>query len=196
MAADWKVILASKSPRRHQLLKMMGLDFEIKTRDIPEVYPADMPLRHIPDYLAQLKSDAFSEEMQPQEVYITSDTVVILGDEIIEKPQDLEDARRMLGKLSGKTHEVCSGVCLRSLDQKHTFSELTQVSIRDLADKEIDHYLEISPPLDRAGAYGIQDWIGLVGVTGVQGCFYNVVGLPTSHLYQALKQHFPQVLSI
>lgn len=196
MPSDWKIILASKSPRRHQLMKMMGLAFEIKTKEIAEDYPDHLPPREVPDYLAQLKSDAFLLEMQAHELYITSDTVVILDEEIIEKPLDLEDARRMLGQLSGRTHEVCSGVCIRSREEKYTFTELTKVTMRPLDTKEIDHYLKIAPPLDRAGAYGIQDWIGLVGVEAVSGCFYNVVGLPTSRLYRALKQHFPQVLSI
>jgi septum formation protein len=180
------LILASKSPRRQELLKNAGFQFEIRSKDTPEDFSADLPLTEVPVYLAQKKALAFVEELTANELLIASDTVVILGKEIIGKPLDLADAKQMLQKLSGQCHTVVTGVCLLTQNQKITFSETTLVYFKVLSEPEIDYYLQIAPPLDKAGSYGIQDWLGLIGVTRIEGDFYNVMGLPVAKLYQYL----------
>jgi septum formation protein len=181
------LILASQSPRRQQLLKSAGFDFTIQTKNVPEDYPADMPLQEVPAYLAEKKALPFLAEINSSDWVISADTVVILGHEIIGKPTDLADAFRMLRKLSGQWHEVITGVCLLSQTKKNSFSESTMVKFKLLSEAEIEHYLKEFKPLDKAGSYGIQDWIGLIGVERIEGCFYNVMGLPVSKVYQALK---------
>jgi septum formation protein len=180
------LILASKSPRRQELLKNAGFQFEIRSKDTPEDFSADLPLTEVPVYLAQKKAMAFVEELADNELLIASDTVVILGKEIIGKPLDLADAKQMLKKLSGQCHTVVTGVCLLTQNQKITFSETTLVYFKVLSEPEIDCYLQTAPPLDKAGSYGIQDWLGLIGVTRIEGDFYNVMGLPVAKLYQHL----------
>ena len=162
---NYHIILASKSPRRQELLRGMGVDLEILTKETPENYPTDLPLDEVPKYLSLQKSLAFTDEELPADyLLITSDTVVICEGEILGKPKDKEDAERMLRLLSGKTHHVVTGVTVRSA-------------------KNIEH----CKPYDKAGAYGIQEWIGYVGISGLEGSFYNVMGLPTRKLYQCLK---------
>ena len=187
-----KIILASKSPRRRQLLSNAGFTFEARSKDIAENYPSTLSIQEVPSYLAQLKAEAFRPEIQDKELIITSDTVVIQGEEILGKPTDLEDAAQTLQRLSGKSHEVWSGVCLFSKDKTLNFSEKTTVFFEEITSSEIKYYLEIAPPLDKAGAYGIQDWIGLIGVKKIEGCYYNVMGLPVPRLYKELKKHFPE----
>jgi septum formation protein len=182
------LILASKSPRRQELLKNAGFQFEIRTKDTPEDYPTDLPLAEVPIYLAEKKARAFADELTDNELLIASDTVVILGNEIIGKPLDLTDAKQMLLKLSGQCHLVITGVCLWSSTQKITFSETTWVYFKVLTDQEIDYYLQTAPPLDKAGSYGIQDWLGLIGVRRIEGDFYNVMGLPVARLYDELEK--------
>ena len=184
----YQIILASKSPRRQELLRGMGVDFKILTKETPEDYPADLPLDEVPKYLSLQKSLAFTDEELPADyLLITSDTVVICEGEILGKPKDREDATRMLQMLSGKTHHVVTGVTVRSAEKMESFSVRSNVTFAQLDAEEIDYYIEHCKPFDKAGAYGIQEWIGYVGISGLEGSFYNVMGLPTRKLYQCLK---------
>ena len=184
----YHVILASKSPRRQELLRGMGVDFEILTKETPENYPSDLPLDEVPKYLSLQKSLAFDDDELPADyLLITSDTVVICEGEILGKPKDREDASRMLELLSGKTHHVVTGVTVRSAEKTTSFAVRSNVTFAKLEQDEIDYYIEHCKPYDKAGAYGIQEWIGYVGISGLEGSFYNVMGLPTRKLYQCLK---------
>ena len=184
----YQVILASKSPRRQELLRGMGVNFEILTKETPEDYPADLPLDEVPKYLSLQKSLAFTDEELPADfLLITSDTVVICEGEILGKPKDREDAARMLRLLSAKTHHVVTGVTVRSKEKTESFAVRSDVTFAQLDAEEIDSYIEQCKPFDKAGAYGIQEWIGYVGISGLEGSFYNVMGLPTRKLYQCLK---------
>ena len=184
----YQVILASKSPRRQELLRGMGVDFEIMTKETPEDFPADLSLDEVPKYLSLQKSLAFTDEELPVDyLLITSDTVVICEGEILGKPKDREDAARMLQQLSGKIHHVVTGVTVRSAEKTESFAVRSNVTFAQLDAEEIDYYLEHCQPFDKAGAYGIQEWIGYVGISGLEGSFYNVMGLPTRKLYQCLK---------
>ena len=184
----YHIILASKSPRRQELLRGMGVNFEILTKETPENYPADLPLDEVPKFLSLQKSLAFAENELPADfLLITSDTVVICEGEILGKPKDKEDAARMLQMLSGKTHHVVTGVTVRSAERTESFAVRSNVTFADLEQDEIDYYIEHCKPFDKAGAYGIQEWIGYVGISGLEGSFYNVMGLPTRKLYQCLK---------
>lgn len=184
----YHIILASKSPRRQELLRGMGVDFEILTKETPEDYPTDLPLDEVPKYLSLQKSLAFNDDELPADyLLITSDTVVICEGEILGKPKDREDATRMLQLLSGKTHHVVTGVTVRSAEKSESFAVRSNVTFAQLDCEEIDYYIEHCKPYDKAGAYGIQEWIGYVGISGLEGSFYNVMGLPTRKLYQCLK---------
>ena len=184
----YQIILTSKSPRRQELLRGMGVDFEVLTRETPENYPADLPLDEVPKYLSLQKSLAFNDDELPADyLLITSDTVVICEGEILGKPKDREDAARMLRLLSGKTHHVVTGVTVRSAEKKESFAVRSNVTFAQLDADEIDYYIEHCKPYDKAGAYGIQEWIGYVGISGLEGSFYNVMGLPTRKLYQCFK---------
>ena len=184
----YHIILASKSPRRQELLRGMGVDFEILTKETPEDYPAELPLDGEPKYLSLQKSLAFTNEELPADfLLITSDTVVICEGEILGKPKDREDAARMLQLLSGKIHHVVTGVTVRSKEKTESFAVRSNVTFAQLDAEEIDYYIEHCKPFDKAGAYGIQEWIGYVGISGLEGSFYNVMGLPTRKLYQCLK---------
>lgn len=184
----YHIILASKSPRRQELLRGMGVNFEILTKETPEDYPAELPLDEVPKYLSLQKSMAFTDEELPKDyLLITSDTVVICEDEILGKPKDREDAERMLRLLSGKTHHVVTGVTVRSAVKTESFAVRSNVTFATLDKEEIDYYIAHCKPFDKAGAYGIQEWIGYVGISGLEGSFYNVMGLPTRRLYQYLK---------
>ena len=184
----YQIILASKSPRRQELLRGMGVNFEILTKETPENYPADLPLDEVPKFLSLQKSLAFKDNELPADfLLITSDTVVICEGEILGKPKDREDAARMLRLLSGKTHHVVTGVTVRSAKKTESFAVRSNVTFAQLDAEEIDYYIEHCRPFDKAGAYGIQEWIGYVGISGLEGSFYNVMGLPTRKLYQCLK---------
>ena len=184
----YHIILASKSPRRQDLLRGMGVDFEILTKETPENYPEDLSLDEVPKYLSLQKSLAFNDDELPADyLLITSDTVVICEGEILGKPRDREDAARMLELLSGKTHHVVTGVTVRSAEKTESFAVRSNVAFARLDPEEIDYYIEHCRPYDKAGAYGIQEWIGYVGISGLEGSFYNVMGLPTRKLYQCLK---------
>ena len=181
------LILASKSPRRRELLKMLDLEFKIM--DLPgveETYPSDLPAEKVPEFLSKIKAEAYTSYLNDEDILITADTVVIIDNEIIGKPKDLEDAKKMLSKLSGKQHRVVTGVSLTSTKKSVTFSSVTDVKFAHLSVEDIDFYVEKYKPLDKAGAYGIQEWIGAVGIEGIVGSFYNVMGLPIHALYKQL----------
>ena len=184
----YQIILASKSPRRQELLRGMGVEFSILTKETDESFPPEMPLDEVPKYLSLQKSLAFNEDELPDDyLLITSDTVVICEGEILGKPKDKADAVRMLQMLSGKTHHVVTGVTVRSAEKTESFAVRSNVTFATLDDVEIDYYIEHCKPYDKAGAYGIQEWIGYVGISGLEGSFYNVMGLPTRKLYGVLK---------
>ena len=181
------VLLASKSPRRQELLKGMGVEFICLAKETPEDYP-DMPFKKVPEYLSRQKSLAFTDEELPEDyLLITADTVVIAENEILGKPVDREDAMRMMRILSGKSHHVVTGVTVRSRGKMKTFSAVSKVTFAKLDEEEMTYYVDHFKPYDKAGAYGIQEWIGYVGISRLQGSFYNVMGLPTRKLYQTLK---------
>lgn len=183
-----KIILASKSPRRRELLAGLDLDFEVKViPGIKENYPDGLPSERIPQYIAAEKAEAYKGSIAPDEVVITADTVVILNDEIMGKPKDDAQAREMLHKLSGKTHQVTTGVCLTTVSSQKQFHVTSHVTFKLLSDEEIDYYVSHYHPLDKAGAYGIQEWIGYVGVTRLEGSFFNVMGLPVQRIWEELK---------
>ena len=185
---NYSVVLASKSPRRQELLRGMGVKFITFTKETPEDYP-DMPFEKVPEYLSRQKSLAFNDEELPGSyLLITADTVVIAENEILGKPADKDEALRMLQLLSGKTHHVVTGVTVRSKNRMKTFSATSEVTFALLDPEEMEYYVDRYKPYDKAGAYGIQEWIGYVGISGLQGSFYNVMGLPTRKLYQTLKE--------
>ena len=184
----YNIILASKSPRRQELLRGMGVKFTILTKETPENFPAEMPLDKVPQFLSQQKSKAFDENELPENyLIITSDTVVIAENEILGKPKDRDDALRMLALLSGKTHHVVTGVTVRTATKTKTFGVKSKVTFAALDAEEMAYYVDNYHPYDKAGAYGIQEWIGYVGISSLSGSFYNVMGLPTRRLYQVLK---------
>ena len=189
MNLNYHLILASKSPRRQALLKGLDLDFEIRTREVDESFPEDMPVREVAEFLAVKKSEAFGT-LAEKELLITSDTTVVLGDAIMNKPADGQEATKMLEQLSGRVHEVVTGVCLRSAERTVRFSETTQVFFRELAAHEIQYYIDKYRPFDKAGAYGIQEWIGMAAIEKIEGDYYNVMGLPMAALYGQLRQNF------
>ena len=183
-----KIILASNSPRRKELLAGLDVQFEVRIiKGIDESYPAILPTTEIAEYIAQKKAAAYRETMADDELVITADTIVVLGDEVLGKPKDAADARRMLHELSGKTHQVITGVVLTTKEQQKHFSVVSNVTFKELADSEIDYYVDTYKPMDKAGAYGIQEWIGYVGVTRLEGSYFNVMGLPVQRIYEALK---------
>ena len=184
----YRWILGSQSPRRKELLATLGHPFEIRTIEgHSEAYPDTLPLEEVPLYLSQLKAEQLLHTLEADELLITADTVVLLDGQILGKPHDLDDARRMLHRLSGRQHEVVSGVSLSTIDWQISFSSHTLVTFAQLTDSEIDHYVTRYQPLDKAGAYGIQEWIGYIGVSHIEGSFYNVMGLPVHRLYRVLQ---------
>lgn len=184
----WKIILASNSPRRKELLAGLDLQFEVRVlQDIDESYPHDLPTLEIAEFISKKKADAYVETMADDELVITADTVVILGDEVMGKPHDEADAKRMLGELSGQTHQVATGVTLSTRERQMSFSVVTDVTFKQLSADEIDYYVRTYHPMDKAGAYGIQEWIGYIGVTALKGSYFNVMGLPVQRIYEALK---------
>ena len=186
---DKRLILASKSPRRRELMKGAGLEFTLADGyDVEEVYPESLRPRDVPLYLARLKSRAYPRPLAENEILITADTVVILDGRIIGKPADRDDAVRMLSDLSGREHVVITGVELRSARKSKGFSVGSRVLFRELSQEEIEYYVDTYEPYDKAGAYGIQEWIGYVGIKGVKGSFYNVMGLPIQSLYVNLTK--------
>ena len=185
---NYNIVLASKSPRRQELLKGIGVDFTILTKDVDESYPERLPLIDVAPCLSLKKAKAFEEAELPENyMVITADTVVIVDNEILGKPADREDAVRMLNMLSGKVHKVITGVTVHTKEKTKTFSVTSKVEFDQLDMEEIDHYVDGFRPYDKAGAYGVQEWIGYIGVCNVEGSYYNVMGLPTQKLYKVLK---------
>lgn len=184
-----KIILASKSPRRRQLLKDMGLEFEIHTRNVPEDFPENLPKEEVALYLCEKKAAAFAaDSLQPGQLIITADTIVCLDDLILNKPGDRDHAIEMLNLLSGRKHEVITGVCLKSREKQKSFYVSTLVYFKNLSDDEIAYYVDHYRPFDKAGSYGIQEWIGYTGIQKIEGSYFNVVGLPTARLYEELTR--------
>lgn len=185
---NYHIILASNSPRRRELLSGLDLHYEVKVLpDIEESYPQNLPTEEIPLYIAAEKAAAYKSLMKDNDLIITADTVVVLGSEVLGKPSDHDEARRMLRKLSGQTHQVITGVCLMTCNKEHSFGVTTDVTFKELTDEEINYYVEKYQPLDKAGAYGIQEWIGYIGVTGLNGSYFNVMGLPVQRIYNELQ---------
>lgn len=182
-----RIVLASNSPRRRELLAGLGLSFEVHVlQDIDESYPADLPVNEVASYIAGKKADAYRTMLSNDMLVITADTVVIAGNEILGKPVDEADAVRMLRLLSGCTHQVTTGVCLLTTKKERHFSVTTDVTFKVLTDEEIMYYVRRYKPFDKAGAYGIQEWIGYIGVTCLHGSYYNVMGLPVQRIYTEL----------
>lgn len=185
---DYRVLLASKSPRRRQLLADCGIEFQVaEGRDAEECYPSDLPFEEVAEYLSRLKSDAYSDVLREGDLLITADTVVIAAGEILGKPKDREDAVRMISLLSNAEHLVVTGVTLRTKERVRSFSCQSKVAFRALRREEIEYYVDTYKPYDKAGAYGIQEWIGYVAISGIEGSFYNVMGLPVQRLYVELE---------
>jgi septum formation protein len=184
---NYKIILASGSPRRQQFFKDMDLTFEIRLKDIEEIYPENLQGVEITNYLAELKANAFDGEINEKELLITSDTIVWLNNQALGKPKDYDDAVAILKSLSHKTHEVITSVCFKTIHKTETIFEVTKVTFNELTEAAIHYYLDNYKPFDKAGAYGIQEWIGLVGITKIEGSYTNVVGLPTEKVYHYLN---------
>ena len=185
----YHIILASNSPRRKELLGGLGIPFEVKVLpDIKENYPENLPVTEIAEFIAREKAAAYVQVMDEHDLVITADTVVIAQGEVMGKPIDADDARRMLQKLSGCKHQVVTGVCLTTRQVQRHFSVTTDVTFKQLSDEEINYYIERYQPFDKAGAYGIQEWIGYIGVTGLEGSYFNVMGLPVQRIYTELSK--------
>ncbi len=183
----YKILLASNSPRRKKLLKGLDIDFEIKVLpDIDESYPNSLPAEHVAEFVAQKKADSYINNLKADELLITADTVVILDGVIFGKPNNEEEAKVMLHALSGKIHRVVSGVCLASIDKQTSFSVSSDVEFSELSNQEIDYYIERYSPFDKAGSYGVQEWIGYIGVKHINGSYYNIMGLPIQRLYKEI----------
>ena len=194
MAFKNNLFLASKSPRRKQLLEEMGYAFEIINTDVEEIYPVHLTPVQVVEYLSQLKLEPVNfSEYSENDIFISCDTIVVLDDIIMGKPETETEATEMLRQLSGKTHQVISGITVATAAQKITKHNITEVTFKTLSEAEIQYYIAHYKPYDKAGAYGIQEWIGLTGVTSVNGCFYNVMGLPTVLLYEMLNNFDKQV---
>lgn len=184
---DYNIILASASPRRHAFLKSMNIDFEVRLHPVDEVYPNTLKGSEITDYLAKLKAEPFKNQLKDKDILITSDTIVWLDDKPVEKPKDKNDAFRMIKSLSNKTHEVMTSICFTQTTQQKVVNTITKVTFKALTDDEIWYYVNTYKPLDKAGAYGIQEWIGAIAITNIEGSYNNVVGLPTHLLYETLN---------
>lgn len=186
---DYHIILASNSPRRRELLAGLDLDFEVKVLPhVSEGHPDNMEAVDIPLFISKEKASAYNGMLKPNDILITADTMVILGNEALGKPKDDDDARRMLQALRGKTHKVVTGVTLTTTEKARSFAVTTEVTFKELSDEEIDYYVDHYHPLDKAGAYGIQEWIGYVGVTSIHGSYFNVMGLPVQRIWDELHK--------
>jgi septum formation protein len=183
-----RIILASGSPRRQQFLKELDVDFEIQLKDIEEVYPEHLQAEEITNFLAKLKASAFVLNLDENDILITSDTIVWLNNKALGKPKDYDDAFEMLTEMSGTTHKVITSVCLKTTNKEIVFYEETLVTFTELSSEEIKYYLDNYKPFDKAGSYGIQEWIGLVAITKIEGSYANVVGLPTHRLYEEMMK--------
>lgn len=185
---NYNIILGSGSPRRKELLKSLGLEFTINTKDIVEDYPKYLHGSEITNYIAELKASAFIDDLKEDDLLITADTVVRIHGKILGKPKDRDDAIAMLQELSNTAHEVITSICFTSLDKQRTFHDATIVHFRELTQEEIEFYIDTFKPFDKAGAYGIQEWIGLIAITKINGSYYNVVGFPVHKFYKEIMQ--------
>ncbi|CAM3547174.1 Maf-like protein [Flavobacterium saliperosum] len=183
---QYNIILASGSPRRQQFFKDLDLDFEIRLKEVEEIYSEDLKAEEITNYLAELKANVFVGELSDNDILVTSDTIVWHENKALGKPKNYEDAFKMLQSLSGKTHEVITSVCIRTNTKTDTFYEVTKVTFNPLTEEAITYYLDNYKPFDKAGSYGIQEWIGLVAIARIDGSYANVVGLPVDKVYQHL----------
>ena len=187
MKTDYQLILASASPRRKELLAGLNIPFEVRLIDgLDETYPSELPINEVPLYISQKKAAAYKANISPHTIVLTADTVVVCNEQILGKPIDEADARRMLQMLSGKTHRVITGVTLLVEGNSKSFSVATDVTFKPLSATEIDYYIRTFKPFDKAGAYGIQEWIGYIGVTAINGSYFNVMGLPVQRIYEEL----------
>lgn len=186
--AEYRIILASRSPRRQQMLHELGLTFEVVIREYPETYPAGLDGKSIAEYISREKAVSFRDELSEKDIVIAADTVVWCNNKLLGKPNDYADAAFMLGEISGRTHEVITGVTLLSVMKEKTFSVSSKVTFDQLTGDEIDFYISNYKPYDKAGAYGIQEWIGLVACSSIEGSYFNVVGLPVRTLYKELQK--------
>ena len=183
----YKVILASGSPRRRELMAGLGVNYEVRIlQDVDESYPDTLQGEEIPLYIAKEKADAYIPMMQPDELIITADTIVWLDGKVLGKPRDREDALQMLRTMSGRTHKVFTGVCITTTDWQRSFTAQTEVRFATLSEDEIIYYVDNFKPMDKAGAYGVQEWIGFIGVENISGSYYNIMGLPVQKLYREL----------
>ena len=185
---NYKLILASASPRRQQLMKDAGFTFEVWLKNVEEKYPQELHLENVPEYLSKVKASAFREELKADEVLITADTVVCIHDRILGKPADRKEAISMLQELSGNRRLVVTGVSVTTRTEQLSFSSRTDVFFKRLSNEEIEFYVDTYKPFDKAGAYGIQEWIGYIGIERIEGSFYNVMGLPIQKLYETLRK--------
>ena len=185
---NYKLILASASPRRQQLMKDAGFTFEVRLKNVEEKYPQELHWENVPEYLSKVKASAFQEELKADEVLITADTVVCIHDRILGKPADRKEAISMLQELSGNRHLVVTGVSVTTRTEQLSFSSRTDVFFKHLSNEEIEFYVDTYKPFDKAGAYGIQEWIGYIGIERIEGSFYNVMGLPIQKLYETLRK--------
>ncbi len=182
-----ELVLASASPRRKWLMEELGLEFTIQPKNVEEIYPDNLKREEIPLFLSKLKANAFSKEELEGKVILTADTIVWLNDRELQKPVDLEDAKRMIRQLSGTTHEVYTAITIRTSEKTISDFDRTEVHFRELTEAEIDFYVQKYKPLDKAGAYGIQEWIGYIGIDRIDGCYFNVMGLPLRKVYAGLN---------
>lgn len=183
------LILASNSPRRQQLMRDAGFEFTVKVKDTEEDFPKTMPAVEVSAYLARKKAEAFREELN-HEIILTADTIVVIENDILNKPKDALEASQMLRKLSGKQHQVITGVCVMTQENTETFIDVANVFFRELTDFEIEYYIETCRPFDKAGAYGVQDFIGMVGIPRMEGSYFTVMGLPIHKVYEVLSKYF------
>jgi len=183
---NYRLVLASQSPRRKELLSKLGYKFTQRLKEVEETFPKDLNAEKVAEFLSKKKAAAYEGEMAEDELIITADTVVLLNGNILSKAKDFAEAKNMLNQLSGKKHQVITGVCLQKKGSAHSFSVATDVYMKPLSSAEIAFYIENYKPFDKAGAYGIQEWIGLIGVEKIEGSYYNVMGLPVKELYEAI----------
>lgn len=188
MNLTWRLILASASPRRRQLLLGLDLPVEVTSTDVDETPPTGMPIAQVAEHLARKKAAAYTGPLAPDQVLITADTTVIVGEHLLNKPADPAEARAMLAMLAGRTHQVVTGVCMRTADRTIGFSDIAEVTFAPLSPEEIAYYVERHAPFDKAGSYGVQDWIGYAAVERIEGSFYTVMGLPLHRVYSTLKE--------
>ncbi|WP_440121626.1 Maf-like protein [Tenacibaculum sp. Ill] len=186
--SKYSIILASNSPRRQELIKSLDIPFSIKTKEVEEIYPKELKHSEITDFLADLKATPFKKELKENELLITSDTIVWINKRALGKPKNYEEAFQMLKEISNNKHEVITSICITSKSFQKTVNDTTIVNFRELSDEEINYYINTYKPFDKAGAYGIQEWIGKIGITKIEGSYFNVMGFPIHKLYKELSK--------